>query len=159
VLRGEDIQALQVWPSVALHNPLRHPQEQRHKFAGASACVQPQFSGSPGKYGDCPPISRYQLVSWLTANSGPANAASASPLRFSSSNYVAIGTWRCIFTCSSFLFSIFVFPLEYAELSFDVPFWLCLYFPCRPYLLLRDWKRTFSLALFGVQAGYSPAQS
>ena len=49
---------------------------------------------------------------------------------------------------SSFLFSISVFPLDYAEPFSVVPFCLYLYFPYRPYRFLRDRKRIFSLAFF-----------
>ena len=47
---------------------------------------------------------------------------------------------RCVFISSSFLFSIFVFPLDSAEPFSVVPFCLYLYFLYLPYLFLRDWK-------------------
>jgi hypothetical protein len=39
---------------------------------------------------------------------------------------------RCVSIYSSFLFSIVVFPLDYAEPFYGFPFWPYLYFPYHP---------------------------
>ncbi len=73
--------------------------------------------------------------------------ADAPHLRSSTRNHVAIGTWRRVSICSSFLFSIVVFLSDYAGPSSVAPFYLYLYFP---WLFLGDRRRMFEKWLAGA---------
>lgn len=48
---------------------------------------------------------------------------------------------------SFFLFSVYVFPLGFALLFFDLLVFLCLFFPCRPYLSLLTFQILLTMHL------------